>query len=63
LILAHFTGNDASSFLLVVGLALTLLGGRRLMAHRPQAVRFLAVGVVAFVVGLIVGFVHNGTTP
>jgi len=33
-ILAHFTGNDTSSFLLVTGIALIILGARMLQRRR-----------------------------
>jgi hypothetical protein len=65
-ILAHFTANDTSSVLLVLGLAAMLLGARRLAgrgsAHRRRAVRMLLGGTVAMAAGIAAGLVHTGFT-
>jgi hypothetical protein len=65
-ILAHFTGNDTSSFLLVVGLGALVLGARRWTrpeaGPRRTAVRLLVGGVVAMATGITAGLIHTGLT-
>jgi hypothetical protein len=59
-IVAHFTGNDVSSALLVVGVAAAWSGLRRLRSGTPagHARRTAAAGVVAIAVSVVLGFQH-----
>ena len=63
MILAHFTGNDTSSFLLVTGLALVVLGARMLRGRRPEerrrALRMLMGGTAALAAGIAAGVIHR----
>jgi len=65
-ILAHFTGNDTSSFLLVTGIALVILGARALGRGRPserrRAWRLLLGGGAAVAAGLAAGLIHTTLT-
>ena len=66
MILGHFTGNDTSSFLLVTGVALVILGARMLARRRPserrRAWRMMLGGGAALTAGIVAGVVHTTLT-
>jgi hypothetical protein len=58
-ILAHFTSNDSSSFALVVGLALLVLGIRGAFRTRNRRVLTqLVAGALLLAGGVALGWVH-----
>ena len=66
MILAHFTGNDTSSFLLVTGIALVILGARMLRQRgasaRRRAIRMVFGGGAALAAGIAAGVGHTTLT-
>lgn len=66
MLLAHFTGNDTSSFLLVTGIALVILGARMWRRRRPserrRALRLVVGGGAALAAGIAAGLVHTTLT-
>lgn len=59
MILGHFTGQDGPSTAIVLGLALAVFGGRRVLrgerGWRARGVQWLTVGVVLLAIGVGAG--------
>ena len=59
MILAHFTGGDASSAALTLGIAALVLAWKHYSSgRRPRAARLALAGVVAIAIGVATGVVH-----